>query len=158
MSTSEPDFEQLLRKAIQKAKESAPRAVADLQSISSRAAEAVDRVTAGTAALDLVPIKQEEDGSPLAFQLQLRKVNSDAPATDLGVYQVSAATGYPVQRWYSRKGWASGNKPDQEYMGSTPLASNFEWIVSNPESRLVVLVTYFQEQIRAAAGTTSSGS
>ena len=43
MSTSEPDFEHLLRQAIQKAKDSAPRAVADLHHFSSKAAEAVDR-------------------------------------------------------------------------------------------------------------------
>jgi hypothetical protein len=157
MSTSEPDFEQLLRQAIQKAKDSAPRAVADLRRFSSKAAEAVDRVTGGTAALDLVPITHE--GRPAtAYQLQLRKVNSEAPATDLGVYQISAA-GYPVHRWYSRRGWESGpDKWDQEYMDSSRLASNFEWIMSHPESRLVVLVTFFQEQNRAATGTTSAGS
>ena len=156
MSTSEPDFEQLLRQAIQKAKESAPRAVADLHHFSSQAAEAVDRVTGGSAALDLVPINQES-GAPTAYQLQLRKVNSEAPASDLGVYLVST-TGYPIHRWYSRKGWeARPDKPEQEFIGSPQLASNFEWIVSNPESRLVVLVTFFQEQNRAAAGTPDCG-
>ena len=67
MSTSEPDFEQLLRQAIQKAKDSAPLAVADLHRFSSKAAEAVDRVTEGSAALDLVPINQENGGAT-AFQ------------------------------------------------------------------------------------------
>jgi hypothetical protein len=157
MSPSEPDFEKLLRQAIQKAKDSAPRAVADLHRFSSKTAEAVDRVTGGTAALDLVPINQE-GGAATAFQLQLRKVNSEAPASDLGVYQVSAA-GYPVHRWYSRKAWESRpDQPEQEYTGSPQLAGNFEWIVSNPESRLVVLVTFFQDQNRAAAEMTSAGS
>lgn len=156
MNPSEPDFEQLLRQAIQRAKDSAPRAVADLYRFSSKAAEAVDRVTGGAAALDLVPVNQEGGGAT-AFQLQLRKVNSEAPASDLGMYQVSA-TGYPVLRWYSRKGWLSHpEKPEQEFSDPAQLASNFEWIVSDPESRLVVLVTFFQEQNRAA-GTTSVGS
>jgi hypothetical protein len=37
------------------------------------------------------------------------------------------------------------------------LPANFEWIVSDPEFSLVVLVTFFQEQ-NQAAGTTSTGS
>jgi hypothetical protein len=157
MSTSTPDFEQLLRQAIQKAKDSAPRAVADLHRLASQAAEAVDRVTKGTAALDLVPVNPD-GGPPTAYQLQLRKVNSDAPPSDLGVYQVSSA-GYPVHRWYSRKAWESRpDNPKQKYTGVEQLAGNFQWIVSDPESRLVVLVTFFQEQNRAATETTSAGN
>jgi hypothetical protein len=56
MSTAATDYEHLLSEAINKARENAPRATDDLLRFSSRAAEAVDSVTRGAAALDLVPV------------------------------------------------------------------------------------------------------
>jgi hypothetical protein len=145
MSTAPADYEHLLREAINQAKENAPRAIDDLLRLSSKAAEAVAEVTGGAAALELVPLNQAE-GTPQSYQLQLRKVMSEAPPSDLGVYCVTTA-GYPVLRWYSRRTWESRpERPDQEYPTVSELEGNFRWMVSNPESRLVVLVTFFQQK------------
>jgi hypothetical protein len=145
MSTVPADYEHLLREAINQAKANAPRAIDDLLRFASKAAEAVTEVTGGAADLELVPINQGE-GATQAYQLQLRKVGSEAPPSDLGVYCVTAA-GYPVLRWYSRRAWESRpEKPDGEYPGASELEGNFRWMVSHPESRLVVLVTFFQQK------------
>ncbi len=145
MSTAPANYENLLRAAINQAKANALRAIDDLLRFSSNAAEAVAKVTGGAAALELVPINQAEGATP-TYQLQLRKVGSEAPPSDLGVYRVTAA-GYPVQRWYSRRTWeARPDKPDGEYPSVGELEGNFKWMVSNPESRLVVLVTFFQQK------------
>src|SRR5581483_11507966 len=105
MNTSGVEYEQLLREAITQAKVGAPRVADELRSCASRAAEAIANVTRGAAALDLVPLSRP-DGSPLVFQLHLRRVGHDGPPSDLGVYQLSEA-GYPIQRWYSRGSWES---------------------------------------------------
>jgi hypothetical protein len=153
MSTSTADYGHLLREAINQAKATAPRAVDDLLRCASKAAEAVAGVTGGAAALELVPINQGADAK-LAYQLQLRKVGSEAPPSDLGVYCVTAA-GYPVLRWYSRKTWQSRpDTPDEEYPGVNELEGNFRWMVSKPESRLVMLVSFFQQQGPSALSTT----
>ena len=145
MNTTTADFETLLRDAVNRAKESAPRAVDDLVHCASKAAQAVAKVTGGAAALELVPVEQQGSTTP-TYQLQLRKIDSEAPPSDLGIYRVSNA-GYPVQRWYSRAKW-EGNptQPDKPYTTSTELEGSFKSMLSNPESRLVVLVTFFQQQ------------
>jgi hypothetical protein len=144
MTTTPAEFETMLREAVSKAKEAAPRAVDDLVLCASKAAEAVARVTIDAAVLDLVPVDQSNGATPI-YQLQLRKVDSDAPPSDLGIYRVTEA-GYPVQRWYSRAKW-EGNpeKPDGQYVNSNELESNFKWMLSKPESRLVVLINFFQQ-------------
>ena len=151
MSKQKPNYEQLLRKAIKDAKEAAPRAVEDLLRVASEAADAVEKVTEGTAVLEMVPLDSEE-GATKAYQLQLRKTGSEAPPTDLGVYSTTTA-GYPVMRWYSRRGWEDHpDEPNQQYPGSNELEGNFRWMLSNHESRLVVLLTFFQEQLKKASG------
>jgi hypothetical protein len=151
MSTSTADYSHLLREAIHQARVNAPRAVNDLLSCASDAAKAVNDVTQGAAALELNPISQDERANP-AYQLVLRKAGSEAPPADLGVYSLSAA-GYPVHRWYSRSGWESHpDTPDGRYTGVTESEGNFKWMVSNPESRLVVLVTFLQEQAAPSPG------
>jgi hypothetical protein len=148
MNTAAADYAHLLREAINQAKANAPGAVDDLLRCASKAAEAVAGVTRGAAALELVPINQVEEAAP-AYQLQLRKVGSEAPPSDRGVYRVTAA-GYPVLRWFSRPTWESRpDKPDGQFPGFSELEGNFRWMVSKPESRLVVLVTFFQDQAPA---------
>jgi hypothetical protein len=145
MSNPAVDYAELLREAVKQAKASAPRAVDDLFRCASQAAEAVDGVTRGAAALELVPVNQDDNARP-TYQLQLRKVASDAPASDLGVYSV-APSGYPIQYWYWRSAWEEHpEKPGQQYLNSGDLEDSFKWVVSSPESRLVVLVTFFQQQ------------
>ena len=145
MNTTTADFETLLRDAVNRAKESAPRAVDDLVHCASKAAQAVATVTGGGATLELVPVEQQGSTTP-TYQLQLRKIGSEAPPSDLGIYRVSNA-GYPVQRWYSWANW-EGNveQPDKEYLSISDLEGNFKWMLSKPESRLVMLVTFFQQQ------------
>jgi len=152
MTTSAADYTDLLREAIKQAKANAPRAVDDLVSCASRAAEAVVKATGGAAVLELILINQGENTTP-TYQLQLRKVGSEAPPSDLGVYCVTAA-GYPVHRWYSRNSWeAHPDNPTQQFHGVGDLESNFKWMLSKPESRLVVLVTFFQQQGQPSADT-----
>jgi hypothetical protein len=145
MSTAPTDYEHLLRAAINQARAKAPSAIDDLLQFSSNAAVAVAEVTGGAAALELVPVNQGETGSP-TYQLQLRKVGSDAPPSDLGVYSVTA-TGYPVHRWHSRRAWESRpESPNDQFLSASALEGNFRWMVSDPDSRLVILVTFFQQQ------------
>ena len=148
MATAEKkeEYKALLREAIKKAKEAAPGAVDDLVECASFAAEAVAGVTDGKAALELVPI-EAPDIVPPAYQLQLRKTGSEAPVTDLGVYQVSA-DGYPVRRWYSRAKWSENRDAlDCEPMVTRgQLEGHFRWMISHPESRLVGFLTFFQQQ------------
>ena len=154
MSTTLAQFESLLREAVNKAKEAAPRAVDDLVLCASKAAEAVASVTGGAAVLEMVPVDQQDGATP-TYQLQLRKVGSESPPSDLGIYQVTA-TGYPVLRWYSRPGWESKpEQPDQEYLTYGALEGNFKWMMSQPESRLVILVTFFQQQPAAPKEPTT---
>lgn len=146
MSTA-PDYESLLRQAVDQAREQAPRAADDLLRFSSQAADAVYRVTTGAAVLELVPINRP-DGAARTYQLQLRKVGSEAPPSDLGVYQVTGADGYPVFHWYSRRTWE--DRPgvgDGQYPNPNELEGHFRWLISKPESRLVVLVTFFQQKV-----------
>jgi len=145
MTNSTADYTNLLQEAIRLARENAPRAVDDLRRCASEAAGAVAEVTGDGIVLELVPINQSEDLPP-AYQLQLYKAGSEAPPSDLGVYCVSTA-GYPVQRWYSRNGWETHpNQSDQTYPNVTELENHFRRMISRPESRLVVLITFFQEQ------------
>lgn len=144
MSTASPDFEQLLSEAINLLRAKAPRALDDLVRFSSRTAEAVMTVTRGAAVLELVPINHGEGATP-SYQLQLRKVGSEAPSSDLGVYCVTAA-GYHVLRWYSIRSWESHpDKPDDVYHDVNELERHFKWMLSKPDSRLVVLVTSVQQ-------------
>ena len=145
MNTTPAEFEIMLREAVSKAIEAAPRAVDDLVLCASKAAEAVARVTKDAAALELVPVEREAGTTP-TYQLQFRKVDSEAPPSDLGIYRVTEA-GYPVQRWYSRAKWEGHpEQPDGEYTTYGGLEGNFKWMLSNPDSRLVSLVTFFQQQ------------
>lgn len=146
MAEKTGEYEALLREAIKKAKETAPRAVDDLVECTSSAAEAVSGVTGGRASLELVPMEASDVARP-AYQLQLRKVGSEAPPSDLGIYQV-ATDGYPVLRWYSRAKWRDKpSTPDGDpLVNRSGLEGHFKWMLSNPESRLVGLVTFFQQQ------------
>ncbi|OWK37697.1 hypothetical protein [Fimbriiglobus ruber] len=144
MSNSTVDYAELLREAIKQARANAPRAVHDLLRCASQANEAVAGVTGGAAVLELAPINQGENAEP-TYQLQLRKVDSEAPPSDLGVYSVSAA-GYPIRRWYSRNAWeVDPEKSVQEFLTVMALENHFKWMVSTPDSRLVLLVTFFQQ-------------
>ena len=98
--SSTTDLEKMLRNAIEQAKQAAPRASDDLYRFSSAVAEVVDRVSDGVLALELAVINQP-DGADPAYQLQLRKVGSESPPSDLGVYATSdqSVAGYPVRRW-----------------------------------------------------------
>jgi hypothetical protein len=149
MADATLSYEQMLRKAIEDAKAKAPTATDDLFRFASHAAQAVAAVTDGKAVLELLPATPG-DPNTTAYQLVLRKAGSDAPATDLGVYQLAPA-GYPVLRWYSRRAWEA--KPDEAnkaYPNAGELESNFKWMVSNPESRLVAMVAYLQQTVRVA--------
>src|SRR5262245_18886277 len=149
MSDSSADFERLLREAIRRTIDAAPRASDDLVRYSSRAAEAVDKVTQGVAALELVPIQQPGDSTP-TYQLLFRKVGSKSPPSDLGIFRLSAA-GYPVHRWYSVRKWQEQpEQPDRLFETPEALQDPFKWLISEPDSRLVILVAYFQQQATAA--------
>ncbi len=82
------------------------------------------------------------------YQLQLRKVGSEAPPSDLGVYRVTPGE-YLVLRWYSYINWEAHNErpgdSDQEFSNLEELDDHFKWLVSDPKSRLVILVTFFQQ-------------
>lgn len=147
MSTPVLDYEQLLREAISQAKLGAPQVAVELRSCASRAAEAIANLTNGAAALDLISLSRQ-DGAPSAFQLLLRRVGYDGSPSDLGVYQLSEA-GYPIQRWYSLGSWE--RSPDQTehiYENKSTLEGHFRWMISNPSSRLVVLVAFIMQQAR----------
>jgi hypothetical protein len=56
-------------------------------------------------------------------------------------------------RWYSRRGWEDHpDEPNQQYPDLNELEGNLRWMLSNHESRLVILLTFFQEQLKRAAG------
>jgi hypothetical protein len=148
--TATPSYEDLLRKAIEDAKAKAPTATDDLFRFASQAGRAVAAVTDGQAVLELLPATPG-DPDTIAYQLVLRKAGSDAPPTDLGVYQL-APNGYPVLRWYSRRAWESKpDKANKPYPTADELESNFKWMVSHPESRLVAMVAYIQQTGQQAA-------
>ncbi len=145
MSVASPDFERLLREALDQAVANAPQANEDLLRLASEAADAVSKVTDGAATLELVPIDLGDDHPP-TYQLQLRRNQSDAPASDLGVFRLSE-TGYPVHRWASRRNWESRpEEPDNEHMSVNNLTDNFNWMLSRPDSKLVVLVNYLRRR------------
>jgi hypothetical protein len=148
MSTAVSDYATLLRDAISQAKAGAPQVADDLRKCASQAAEAIATVTDGAAALDLVPLSSP-DGASQAFQLVLRRVGVEGSPSDLGVLQLSEA-GYPVQRWYSRGNWESNPiRFDQLHDSKSSLEGYFRWLVSNPSSRLVVLVAFIMQQTHA---------
>jgi hypothetical protein len=145
VDTSVQEYEQLLREAITRAKVETPQVADDLRRCASQAAEAIAKVTDGSAALDLIPLSRP-DGTPPAFQLLLRRLGHDGPQSDLGVYQLSEA-GYPIQRWYSQGSWESSpDQPEHLYENKSGLEGHFRWMVSNPSSRLVVLVAFIIQQ------------
>ncbi len=148
MSTPALDYEHLLREAITQAKAGAPQVADELRRCASQAADAIAKVTGGAAALDLVPLPTP-DGTPPAFQLLLRRVGHDGPPSDLGVYQLSGI-GYPIQRWYSRASW-EGNPNQAGHLSENKdaLEKHFRWMVSDPSSRLVVLVAFILQQGRS---------
>jgi hypothetical protein len=70
------------------------------------------------------------------------------------VYQLSEA-GYPIQRWYSLGSWESSpNQSDHLHENKSALEGHFRWMVSNPSSRLVVLVAFIMQQAREDSGAT----
>jgi hypothetical protein len=148
MNTAVADYAQLLRDAIAQAKAVAPQVADELRVCASKATTAIAEVSDGKAALDLVSVPSPE-ATPLAFQLQLREVDDESPPSDLGVFQLSEA-GYPIQRWYSRGNWERNpNKPDQLHENKGSLEGHFRWLISNPSSRLVVLVAFIMQRARA---------
>jgi hypothetical protein len=152
MSTPAAEYEQLLRDAISQAKVGAPQVVDELRRCASQAAEAIAKVTDGSAALDLLPLARPDE-APSAFQLILRRVGHDGPSSDLGIYQLSEA-GYPIQRWYSLGSWESNpNQTDHLYPSKTALEGHFRWMVSDRSSRLVVLVAFIMQQAHADSGS-----
>ncbi len=169
MNTQTADYTNLLQEAVKQSKANAPRAVDDIFHCFAKAAEAVASVTNALAVLELVPIDESE--SPNIYQLQLRKVGSESPPSDLGVYKVSKG-GYPVLRWYSRSRQESrmnlfgarneqttssttttstttrldlSDAGDEQFPSIAELEGHFKWLVSDPRSRLVILVTFFQQ-------------
>jgi hypothetical protein len=139
MTAEATDFERLLREALDHATAKAPQANKDLVRLASEAADAVSKVTEGAATLELVPIDVGEDPRT-TYQLQLRRNKSEAPASDLGVFRLSE-TGYPIHRWASRRNWeARPESPDDEHININDLQGNFNWMLSKPDSKLVVLV------------------
>ena len=153
MSTPVANYEQLLREAISQAKVGAPQIADELRKCASQAAEAIAKVTGGAAALDLVSLPRP-DGTTPAFQLLLRRIGQDGPPSDLGVYQLSEA-GYPIQRWYSRGSWESSpRQSDHLHENKNALEGHFRWMVSNPSSRLVLLVAFILQQAREDSGAT----
>lgn len=146
MNTQTADYTNLLLEAVKQSKANAPRAVDDIFRCFAKAAEAVTKVTNGLAVLELVPIDESEN--PNVYQLQLRKVGSESPPSDLGVYHVSKG-GYPVLRWNSRNNWETHTNRfghnDGEFPNLEELDAHFRWLVSDPKSRLVILVTFFQQ-------------
>jgi hypothetical protein len=149
MSTSMTDYTQLLREAIAQAKAIAPQVADELRSCASRATIAIAEVSDGRAALELVSVPSPEE-TPPAFQLRLRNVGAEGPSSDLGVFQLSEA-GYPIQRWYSRANWERNpNQPDQLHENKGSLEGHFRWLISNPSSRLVVLVAFIMQQARTS--------
>lgn len=154
MSAPVADYEQLLREALAQARVEMPQTGDELRQCASLAAVAIAKVTGGVAALDLVPLARP-DGIPPAFQLLLRRVGHAGPPSDLGVYQVSEA-GYPILRWYSRGSWESSpDQPEQRCEDRESLEGHFRWLVSNPSSRLVVLVAFILQQVRGNNGTSN---
>lgn len=144
MSTAPPDFEHLLRVALDQAAAKAPQAYDDLLRLASEVADAVSNVTAGDATLELAPVVVGDDARG-TYQLQLRRVGSNAPASDLGVFRVSEA-GYPVDRWPSRRLWESKpDSPETTYFNVEDLTVFFKWMLSEPDSKLVVLLNYLRQ-------------
>ncbi len=139
MTAAATDFESMLREAISQAAEKASGANEDLIRIASEAADAVSKVTQEAATLELVPIDVDED-ERATYQLQLRRNKSAAPASDLGVFRLSIG-GYPIDRWPSRSGWeAAPETPERQHSNVDDLQGNFKWMLSKPDSKLVVLV------------------
>jgi hypothetical protein len=123
----------------------APEASKDIVRLASEAADAVSRVTEGAATLELVPIVFDE-GPCTTYQLQFRRNNSEAPASNLGIFRLSSV-GYPIQRWSSRKNWeARPETPDREHFKAHDVKSNLSWMLSKPESKLVVLVNSLRKR------------
>lgn len=145
MSVASTDFERLLREAVDQAAANAPQANEDLLRLASWAADAVSKVTEGAATLELVPIDVGDDPRP-TYQLQLRRDSSEAPASDLGVFRLSEA-GYPIYRWATRRNWElRPEAPDNEHINVQNLTDNFNWMLSKPDSKLVVLVNYLRQR------------
>jgi hypothetical protein len=148
MTAAATDFERLLREALDQVTANAPQANRDLVRLASEAADAVSKVTEGAATLELVPIDVGEDPRT-TYQLQLRRNKSEAPGSDLGVYRLSEA-GYPIHRWGARGSWeAKPENPDSEQLNISDVRGHFNWMLSKPDSRLVVLVNSLHKRSAA---------
>jgi hypothetical protein len=145
MSHAPADFSELLQNAVQNARASAPRAVDDLVRLSSRTADAVAKVTGGEGVLELAPLPPSLAPAGV-YQLYLRRRGSDAPPSDLGVYQMTAA-GYPILRWSALRRWEEQrDKPDAVIESETHLEGDFRFLLTSPVSRLVTLVAFLQQR------------
>jgi hypothetical protein len=139
MSKASAGFERMLRQALDEAIAHAPQARDDLFRIASEAGAAVKKVTDGAATLELVPVDVGKDSRP-TYQLQLVTLDGESSRSDLGVFRLSA-TGYPVQRWASKHTWMKNpEKPEREHNNNQDLSGNFEYMLSTPTSKLVVII------------------
>ena len=146
MSAETVDYGTLLRDALVRLKTKAPSAADDLVRFASQAGRAVREVTNEAAALEIAPIIQDA-AVPDAYSLRLRKLGSQAPPSDLGVYRVPP-TGYPILRWFTRRAFEiRPEEPDEEFRDADQLEGHFRWLVSNPDSRLVFHVAFYQQNI-----------
>ena len=143
MSDAPTEFEKMLREALSQAIAKAPQAKDDLFRIASEAGDAVKKVAEGSAALELVPIDVENDPRP-TYQLQLLRLDSESARSDLGVFRLSAS-GYPIQRWASKSNWnLNPEKPEREHMNVVDLKGNFNYMLSNPDTKLVTLINHLR--------------
>lgn len=115
-------------------------AVDDLNRCVSQANEVVARLTDEACILELVPIKNTET----AYKLQFRKIDSESPPSDLGVYNITT-TGYPIERWYSLMNWEKNELITTYFDTVSAVESHFNWLASSPSSRLMLLIRWYKE-------------
>lgn len=150
MSAASADWEKLLRDAIEEAKAAHPMVIDDLVRSVSKATEAITKVTNGMVVLELAPIPAVDQEQRPVFRLELKTKTGDARPASLGIYRLSDA-GYPVERWWSEQRWKSHrNEANEVFSNLGALEGHFKWMVSNPSSRLVTLITYYLQQMREA--------
>jgi hypothetical protein len=143
MSDDPTEFEKMLREALAQAVANAPQAKEDLIGLASEAGDAVKKVTEGAATVELVPIDVTDDPRP-TYQLQFLRLDSESPRSDLGVFRLSAS-GYPIQRWASKGAWESNpESPEREHLNVGALRGNFKFMLSKPDTRLVILINHLR--------------
>ena len=94
-----------------------------------------------------VTLRELASALPDELPRHLRTIRRDLEAIE--------TAGYPVLTWYSRAKWEERpEQPDEQYTNCRELEARFKWMLSRPESRLVVLVTFFQQQPAAERDLT----